>query len=149
MRMRWLFHNLLLQLWESKMIFSKTDFAGRILSAKVMQTALAVREFWMILGDMFFYVLIYFYYDYFVLGFYFTCFNHFPLFFIVDLIYRDCQLKIPRLGKVSQQQADARAIMTGRVTDAYTNIQTVKLFAHAGRESQYAKESMQIYGHCL
>lgn len=33
--------------------------------------------------------------------------------------------------------------MTGRVTDAYTNIQTVKLFAHAGRESQYAKESMQ------
>ena len=52
---------------------------------------------------------------------------------------------IPRLGKVSQEQADARAVMTGRVTDAYTNIQTVKLFAHAGRESQYAKESMQEF----
>ncbi|MDD9840885.1 ABC transporter ATP-binding protein, partial [Escherichia coli] len=52
---------------------------------------------------------------------------------------------IPRLSKVSQQQADARAVMTGRVTDAYTNIQTVKLFAHAGRESQYAKASMKEF----
>jgi ATP-binding cassette subfamily B multidrug efflux pump len=51
-------------------------------------------------------------------------------------------LFVPRLSKVSEEQADARAVMTGRVTDAYTNIQTVKLFAHAGRESQYAKESM-------
>jgi ATP-binding cassette subfamily B multidrug efflux pump len=50
---------------------------------------------------------------------------------------------IPRLSQISNKQADARAVMTGRVTDAYTNIQTVKLFAHAGRESQYAKESMQ------
>lgn len=35
--------------------------------------------------------------------------------------------------------------MTGRITDAYTNIQTVKLFAHAGRESQYAKASMKEF----
>jgi ATP-binding cassette subfamily B multidrug efflux pump len=52
---------------------------------------------------------------------------------------------IPRLSKISHEQADARAVMTGRVTDAYTNIQTVKLFAHAGRESQYAKASMQEF----
>ena len=52
---------------------------------------------------------------------------------------------IPRLSKISSLQADARAVMTGRVTDAYTNIQTVKLFAHAGRESQYAKSSMQEF----
>lgn len=52
---------------------------------------------------------------------------------------------IPRLSKISKSQADARAVMTGRVTDAYTNIQTVKLFAHAGRESQYAKTSMQEF----
>jgi len=56
MRMRWRFHNLLLQ---QSLDFFHTDFAGR-LSAKVMQTALAVREFWMILGDMLVYVLIYF-----------------------------------------------------------------------------------------
>ena len=32
--------------------------------------------------------------------------------------------------------------MTGRVVDSYTNIQTVKLFSHAGRESGYAREGM-------
>jgi ATP-binding cassette subfamily B multidrug efflux pump len=35
--------------------------------------------------------------------------------------------------------------MTGRITDAYTNIQTVKLFAHTQRENQYAKTSMQEF----
>src|SRR5699024_537797 len=50
---------------------------------------------------------------------------------------------IPRLSQISNKQADARAVMTGRVTYAYTNIQTVKLFADAWGESQYAKESMQ------
>ncbi len=52
---------------------------------------------------------------------------------------------IPKLSKISNEQANARAVMTGRVTDAYTNIQTVKLFAHAGRESQYAKSSMKEF----
>jgi ATP-binding cassette, subfamily B, multidrug efflux pump len=52
---------------------------------------------------------------------------------------------IPRLAKVSQQQADARALMTGRITDAYTNISTVKLFSHAGREADYAQSAMQEF----
>ena len=56
MRLRWRFHNLLLQ---QSLDFFHNDFAGR-LSAKVMQTALAIREFWIILGDMLAYVLIYF-----------------------------------------------------------------------------------------
>src|SRR5690606_38999923 len=50
---------------------------------------------------------------------------------------------IPRLGKVSQEQAAARSVMTGRVVDSYTNIQTVKLFSHAQREAAYARESME------
>ena len=49
---------------------------------------------------------------------------------------------IPKLAKLSKNQANARSLMTGRITDAYTNISTVKLFSHAGRESQYAKDSM-------
>lgn len=49
---------------------------------------------------------------------------------------------VPRLGKVAELQADARSIMTGRIVDSYTNIQTVKLFAHSGREEDYARESM-------
>jgi ATP-binding cassette subfamily B multidrug efflux pump len=49
---------------------------------------------------------------------------------------------IPRLGRVSEEQADARSTMTGRIVDSYTNIQTVKLFSHARREAAYARESM-------
>ena len=35
--------------------------------------------------------------------------------------------------------------MTGRISDAYTNIATVKLFSHAGREAGYAKFAMQDF----
>ena len=49
---------------------------------------------------------------------------------------------IPRIQRVAKKQADARSDVTGRIVDSYTNIQTVKLFAHAAREEGYAKESM-------
>ena len=140
MRLRWRFHNLLLQ---QSLDFFHSDFAGR-LSAKVMQTSLAVREFWVILGDMLTYVIIYFITISVVLG------NISPLLLLPLMLWLALFIGaacffIPRLGRISKQQADARAVMTGRVTDAYTNIQTVKLFAHAGRESKYAKESMQTF----
>ena len=140
MRLRWKFHNLLLQ---QSLDFFHNDFAGR-LSSKVMQTALAVREFWVILGDMLAYVFIYFFTMIIVLGsispiLIVPLLVWFTLFICAALYF------IPRLSKISHAQADARAVMTGRVTDAYTNIQMVKLFAHAGRESQYAKASMKEF----
>jgi ATP-binding cassette subfamily B multidrug efflux pump len=46
------------------------------------------------------------------------------------------------MGKVSQEQADARSLMTGRIVDSYTNIATVKLFSHSQREEAYAREAM-------
>ena len=140
MRLRWRFHNLLLQ---QGLDFFHNDFAGR-LSAKVMQTALAVREFWMILGDMLVYVIVYFVTISAVLGAV-SPILLIPLALWLGLFILSAWYFIPRLSKVSQEQADARAVMTGRVTDAYTNIQTVKLFAHAGRESKYAKESMKEF----
>ena len=138
MRLRWRFHNLLLL---QSLDFFHNDFAGR-LSAKVMQTSLAIREFWVILGDMLAYVLIYFVTISFVLGAISPLLILPLMLWLVLFITAACYF-IPRLSQISNKQADARAVMTGRVTDAYTNIQTVKLFAHAGRESQYAKESMQ------
>ncbi len=140
MRLRWRFHNFLLQ---QSLDFFHNDFAGR-LSAKVMQTALAVREFWVILGDMMAYVVVYFT----TISIVFIGISPvlmIPLLVWLLLFMIAAYYFIPRLGKVSKQQADARAVMTGRVTDAYTNIQTVKLFAHAGRESRYAKESMMEF----
>jgi ATP-binding cassette, subfamily B, multidrug efflux pump len=32
--------------------------------------------------------------------------------------------------------------MTGRIVDSYTNIQTIKLFAHTRREQAYARDAM-------
>ena len=52
---------------------------------------------------------------------------------------------VPRLGRVGKLQADARSLMTGRITDAYTNIATVKLFSHAKREASYARSAMQEF----
>jgi ATP-binding cassette subfamily B multidrug efflux pump len=62
------------------------------------------------------------------------------LFYIIALIYF-----VPRLSKSSRNQADARALMTGRITDAYTNISTIKLFSHAGREANFAKVAMKEF----
>ena len=140
MRLRWRFHNLLLL---HGLDFFHSDFAGR-LSSKVMQTSLAVREFWVILGDMVTYVVIYFVTISIVLGTV-SPILLIPLLIWLALFVCSACYFIPKLGRISKAQADARAVMTGRVTDAYTNIQTVKLFAHAGRESQYAKESMQDF----
>ena len=44
-----------------------------------------------------------------------------------------------------KEQADARSLMTGRITDAYTNIATVKLFSHAQREAGFARAAMQEF----
>jgi len=140
MRMRWHFHHLMLN---QSMSFYQDEFAGRV-SAKVMQTALAVRDVWFIAAEIMVFVTIYFTTMVIVVG----SFNGFIIlpflgwltFYVSVLIYF-----IPRLSKVSQQQADARSLMTGRITDAYTNISTVKLFSHAGREASYAKGAMDEF----
>jgi ATP-binding cassette subfamily B multidrug efflux pump len=52
---------------------------------------------------------------------------------------------VPRLARTARAQADARSLMTGRITDAYSNIATIKLFSHASRESSYVKGAMQEF----
>ncbi len=140
MRMRWNFHRLLLN---QSMNFYHNEFAGRV-AARVMQTALAVRDLWFILADILIYVVIYFLTMILVIG----KFNYvlmlpfvaWVLLYILALIYF-----VPRLSKLSRNQADARSLMTGRITDAYTNISTIKLFSHAGREANFAKVAMKEF----
>ncbi len=50
---------------------------------------------------------------------------------------------INRVGPASKASADARSRTTGRVVDSYTNIHSVKLFAHHDREIEYAKEAIE------
>jgi len=140
MRMRWNFHRLMLN---QSMSFYQDEFAGRV-AAKVMQTALAVRDVWFIVADILVYVLVYFGSMVAIVG----VFNPLVMLpFLVWLIAYIFSLSyfVPRLSKLSQQQADARSLMTGRITDAYTNISTVKLFSHAGRESAYVRSAMDEF----
>jgi len=52
---------------------------------------------------------------------------------------------IPKMKEIATVQADARSTMTGRIVDSYTNISTVKLFAHSQRELDYAQGSMKKF----
>jgi len=50
---------------------------------------------------------------------------------------------VPRVGQASKAFSDARSAITGRIVDSYTNIQTVKLFAHTDREESFAYEAIE------
>ncbi|MFL9927124.1 ABC transporter ATP-binding protein [Herbaspirillum lusitanum] len=140
MLLRWNFHRLMLS---QSMSFYQNEFAGRV-ATKVMQTALAVRDFCMITGDILVFVVIYFVTLIAVVGS-FDLWMLLP--FIGWLLAYSVALRyfVPRLSKVARSQADARSLMTGRITDAYTNIATVKLFSHAGREAGYARSAMREF----
>jgi ATP-binding cassette subfamily B multidrug efflux pump len=140
MRIRWQVHRYLLK---QSMAFYQDEFAGRI-ATKMMQTALAVRECVVKLVDVLNYVAVYFLGMLFIVG---SADWRLAMPLVAWLAAYTGLLTyfIPRLGKVAQEQADARSIMTGRVVDSYANIQTVKLFSHARREASYAKEGMSIF----
>jgi ATP-binding cassette subfamily B multidrug efflux pump len=140
MRLRWNFHRLMLA---QSMAFYQDEFAGRI-STKVMQTALAVRDTWLIFADILVYVVIYFATMVGVMAA-FDAWLMVPFLGWLVLYVATLWYFVPRLGKVAEAQADARSLMTGRITDAYTNIATVKLFSHAQRESHFARGAMQEF----
>jgi len=140
MRLRWNFHRLMLG---QSMAFYQDEFAGRV-AAKVMQTALAVRDCWMIVADILVFVLIYFATMAALVGG-FDAWLLLPFLGWLGLYALAVWYFVPRLGRVSQAQADARSLMTGRITDAYTNIATVKLFSHARREAGYSRAAMQEF----
>ncbi len=137
MQMRWRFHQRMLG---QSMQFYQDEFSGRV-SAKVMQTALAVRDTVMTVTDMFMYVAVYFITSGIIL---FNLDSLLLIPFIVwfVLVWLAMWYFIPKLKQTAIVQADARALMTGRITDAYANIMTVKLFSHSRRELDYAKNAM-------
>jgi len=140
MRLRWNFHRLMLG---QSMSFYQDEFAGRV-ATKVMQTALAVRDAWLTATDILAFIVIYFVTMLAIVGTFdlrmLVPFVGWLSLYSLGLVYF-----VPRLGKVAATQADARSLMTGRVTDAYTNIATVKLFSHASREAGFARASMQEF----
>lgn len=137
MQMRWRFHQRMLG---QSMQFYQDEFSGRV-SAKVMQTALAVRDTVMTVTDMFMYVAVYFITTGVIL-FNLDSLLLIPFIAWFVLVWLAMWYFIPKLKQTAIVQADARALMTGRITDAYANIMTVKLFSHSRRELGYAKNAM-------
>jgi len=137
MRIRWMSHRYMLR---QSMEFFHNEFAGRI-ATKVMQAALGVRDVVMKLTQVISYVV----------AFVFTTLGSFtaydlrlaiPMLVWLVLYAVTTRHFVPQMGKLSERQADMRSLVTGRVVDTYTNMPTVKLFAHASREDDYAKEGM-------
>ncbi len=140
MALRWRFHRLMLA---QSMAFYQDEFAARV-TTKVMQTALAVRDTAFVLGDIMVFVVIYVVTMTSVAGAFdarlLLPFLGWIAMYVCSVIYF-----VPRLSKSARAQADARSLMTGRITDAYTNMATVKLFSHTNREASYAKGAMQEF----
>ncbi len=134
---RWQMHRYLLK---QSMNFFANEFAGRV-ATKVMQTSLSIREAVMKIMDILVYVIVYFAS---MIAMVATSDYRLalPLLFWIACYVTIISYFVPKLKMISQEQADARSMMTGRIVDSYTNINTVKLFSHSGRESVYAKESM-------
>lgn len=135
---RWLSHRHMLS---QSLAFYQDEFAGRV-SQKVMQTALAIRETVTKVMDLMVYALVYFTGAAFLLA-------RADAWLVVPLLLwllgylAIMRFFVPRLRDVSMRQADARARMTGRVVDSYSNIQTIKLFADTQREQAYARDAME------
>ncbi len=52
---------------------------------------------------------------------------------------------IPKITRLGKEVAEARSTLAGRIVDSYSNIQTVKLFAHAAREEEYARFALEDF----
>ncbi|GGB05032.1 multidrug ABC transporter ATP-binding protein [Brucella endophytica] len=140
MRVRWMIHRYLIR---QSMAFFQDEFAGRV-STKLMQTALAVRETAMKLLDVLVYVIVYFSGTLIIAA---SADWRLMVPFVLWLLSYIGLLRyfIPRLRVISEEQANARSSMTGRIVDSYTNIATVKLFSHSRREEEYVRESLESF----
>lgn len=140
LRLRWDFHRLMLR---QSLSFFSDEFSGRV-TTKVMQTALAVREVLFTVIEIVPGIGVYFIAIIALAGG-FAAKLMLPFIAWLALFGLAMLYFVPRLGKVGQEQAHARSSMTGRVSDAYTNITTVKLFSHSKREAHFARAAMEDF----
>ncbi|QDY71666.1 ABC transporter ATP-binding protein [Qingshengfaniella alkalisoli] len=120
--------------------FFQNDFAGR-LANRVMNMGYAVEDSVFLMFEGFWHAAI------FVMGTLFVLSRMdmrlvIPLLLWIGLYLWFVLWLAPRIGRASEKLSHANSAVTARVVDAYTNIETVKLFAHAEREETYARNAM-------
>ncbi|MBC3438411.1 ABC transporter ATP-binding protein [Pseudomonas sp. BW16M2] len=134
---RWQNHTYVLK---QSLNFFQSDFAGRI-AQRIMQTGNSLRDSAVQAVDALWHVLIY-------------AISALVLFAEADwrlmlplLVWIACYIGalyyfVPRVKERSVISSDARSKLMGRIVDGYTNIATLKLFAHTDYEQQYAREAI-------
>lgn len=135
---RWQHHNYVLR---QSLNFFQNDFAGRI-AQRIMQTGNSLRDSAVQLVDAIWHVLIY-------------AVTSLILFADADwrlmiplilwMVAYSASLRffVPRVKARSVVSSEARSKLMGTIVDGYTNIATIKLFAHSDLERQYAREAIQ------
>ncbi|MFE0586358.1 ABC transporter ATP-binding protein [Pantoea vagans] len=135
---RWQHHNYVLR---QSLNFFQSDFAGRI-AQRIMQTGSSLRDSAVQLVDAIWHVLIY-------------AVTSLVLFagadwrlmipLIIWMVAYSASLRffVPRVKARSVVSSEARSKLMGTIVDGYTNIATIKLFAHTDLERQYAREAIQ------
>ena len=135
---RWQNHRYVLK---QSLSFFQNDFAGRI-AQRVMQTGPSLRDSAMQVLDALWHVLVY-------AGSALYLFAAADLRLVVPLALWIVGYSaalwyfVPRIKARSAAASSARSKVMGRVVDGYSNIATLKLFAHSQEEESYAREAMQ------
>jgi len=135
---RWQNHNYVLR---QSLNFFQNDFAGRI-AQRIMLTGSSLRDSAVQLVDAIWHVLIY-------------AVTSLVLFagadwrlmipLILWMVAYSASLRffVPRVKARSVVSSESRSKLMGTIVDGYTNIATIKLFAHSDLERKYAREAMQ------
>ncbi|HXW21105.1 MAG TPA: ABC transporter ATP-binding protein [Roseiarcus sp.] len=134
---RWQAHRFVLR---QSLNYFANDFAGRIAS-NVVQTGPSLRESVVQIIDALWFVaifatsalVIFAKADWRLAG---------PLAVWIIAYVTALSFFVPRIRRRAEEIAHMRAIVTGRIVDSYTNIQTVKLFAHVEREDAHARQAL-------
>ncbi len=137
---RWQNHRYVLR---QSMTFFQNDFAGRV-AQKVMQTGHSVREVIINIVDGVWLLIIY------VVGIAVLLIDIkplllLPLFFWLIGYLCIVRFMVPPVRDKSARVSEATSMVTGRVVDSYTNIQSVKLFAHDLLEERFAAEAIKTH----
>ncbi|SMX26192.1 Putative multidrug export ATP-binding/permease protein [Pelagimonas phthalicica] len=135
---RWRAHNHVLR---QSVGWFENDFAGRI-SNRIMQTPPAAGEVMFQVFDAITFALAY------VVGAMVMLGDADPRLMIPLIIWLTLygvllRWTITRVSPASQASSDARSEFNGRVVDAYSNIHSVKMFAHHDREMEYARDAIE------
>src|SRR5262245_1180558 len=137
-RVRWLTHRYVLR---QSLGFFQNDFAGRVAN-KVIQTGPALRESVVQVIDAIWYAAV----QWAGAAVIFAVADWrlvIPLLVWLALYLVALIVFVPRIKERSTAASEARSMLVGRIVDSYTNILTVKLFAHADREDAYARAALE------